>query len=253
MVYATESCRTFFTHQPPNSLPCNPYLLNATVSLQCQVSAPIVSSNLQELNFTVSWLKLSNTEGAEEQSIYGSGFSNSEARTMTHKRYHKFGGSKFESVVSVSSTLFLRFNVENNNMAGRYWCRVLSKDLNNYSYKYEGESAILYVEEKGFYDRSESFYPPCEIKEEFHNAGLKCINRRQSVNHLASTSSKYKDMFEVNFSKFLAPLFVLGGFLTVLVVVASLPTADLRRSFAKEQQKSTTGNALCLGTSSTAS
>ena len=198
-----------------------------------------MSTTLQELNFTVIWLKLSNTEGAKEQIIYGSDFSRQNAVRVTQKRYHRNKGHNYELVVSVTSTLFLRFHKEEN-VAGRYWCRVLAKDLDDYSFKNEGESTITYIKEKEFYDRNGTFYPPCESDEVLHNTGLQCINRRTPKHDLASTSfrnSVYKDVLDVSMSKLLVVLLVLGGILTVLVVITSLPTANLSKVMCKRTTK----------------
>ena len=184
----------YFTLQPPVDIPCNPYVLKKTsLSLQCMVSAPALNAYLQEVNFTIEWMKMADYPGALEEIIYPDegGF-----EVVTKCSSHMHGEAGLAMSVFVESTLSLDMNQASHmELSGKYWCRVLAKNLENYSYTIAGDSGTATLLKSKLYYQNN--YPPCVEETSLHLAELKCVENGQSQLNLAShpswiTASTYK-------------------------------------------------------------
>ncbi len=165
------------------------------MNLQCQVSAPIHEINPQELNFTIIWVKKFGYENADEEIIYPSELASTGLEVYIHES--RFVRDK-EVVLMLSSSLTIHFDQERE-LGANYWCRVLVKDLENYSYEHEGDSISTKVEKQDFYSNTVIFYPPCERGSSFHQSGLTCVNNGKSGHLVTSSTSELpvglKDIF----------------------------------------------------------
>ena len=173
-----EPCQMYFTLQPPVDVPCNPYVFkNTALSLQCMVSAPALNAYLQELNFTIEWLRTSENPGDIERIIYTSHPDDSTFKVITEHSNHISGESEIATSVFVKSTLSFDMNQASHlDLSGHYWCRVVAKDLENYSYRTAGDSGTAtLLKSKSYYFENRSFYPPCVGETSLHHAELKCV------------------------------------------------------------------------------
>ena len=170
-------------------------------------------------------MKLSAIQGATEEIIYSSEFANSNIEISTKKSTHWYEGPGYALVSSVTSSFSLRFDQESD-FTGKYWCRVMIKDLQNYSYMLEGDSIVTEIKSKSYYFSNDSFYPPCMEGGTFHHAELKCVEKGMPTDAPTPTSfskSEGLDSHSVVISKGgLAALAISGGCLTVLLLIVSL-------------------------------
>lgn len=94
-----------------------------------------------------------------------------------------------EVVLMSSSSLAIHFDQERE-LDASYWCRVLVKDLDNYSYEHEGDSISTKIEKNDFYSDTARYYPPCERDASLHHSGLTCVKNGKSGNPVTSSTSE---------------------------------------------------------------
>ena len=114
----TGGCQYCYTEQPPDELPCNPYI-NSELRLECMVEAPF-GSRLQVL-----WFR-STGSGQQQDGCLFELLQNTEAADGQPKI------SIQPQTRMGSSRLFVRSRLQvhrlNDSDAGAYWCRILMND-----------------------------------------------------------------------------------------------------------------------------
>ena len=126
--------------------------------------------------------------------------------------------------IYVKSTLSINFGRAV--IPGKYWCRVLLKTLDNYSYSVAGQSsAITKILSSDEYLAKELHFPPCVGKPTFHRPHLECVAKdrmggtSESVNSCSPLSNSDAIIIK---SGTLAGIVIAGGILVVILLVLIL-------------------------------
>ena len=175
----TDQCLLFFTVQPPPSIPCDPYQSTISgngFSLQCRVHAPKLSANLPERNFTVEWVKTDPDGGPEE--IVGVASDRNGLRVENKIAPYFFDSSPSVVGSFVESSLTFDLDVARQDIPGVYWCRVLVKTEDSYSYSVAGRSnsqTVIRSSEEVGSDLPQ--HPPCVGSNlTFHQTDFRCVD-----------------------------------------------------------------------------
>lgn len=184
-----EPCKLFFTVQPPRSIPCNPYhtTLNSDATrfaLQCTAHAPKLNMYQQELNFTIEWVKEAvtsaqgHTPRAMEEVV---NVVSSSPGLQVENKVSTYSYGQSESFIGVYVNSVLSFDPSSipNAIEGRYWCRVLVKTLDDYSYSVAGRSntETTLLSSDGYLPQQ----PPCVGDTKFHETRFKCVQDESIV------------------------------------------------------------------------
>lgn len=180
--------------------------------------------DLQQRNFTLEWVRQAydtesgHTTGAAEEII--SVASSRTGLKVENEHVSYFYGSESEVGVYVKSVLsFDLTRFPPINISGKYWCRVLEKTLDNYTYSVAGRSdtETLITDSWG---RS-TLFPPCVGEAAYSQAGFKCVHDRNSDTAPDSRSSS--ESFEVWVSsRVVVGVMAVTGGVTIVVLVMRL-------------------------------
>lgn len=178
-----DPCLLFFTVQPPLSIPCNPYQqalgTSAQLSLQCTVHAPRLSLHLMERNFTVEWVRVADSPRAPEEIIGEISLRNGVHLENVHETYFYSHSASFVGAYVTSVLTFDLAKIPRDNLTGKYWCRVLVKSLNNYSYTFAGRSnteTTIPGSAEYLSNNELVLFPPCVSETIFYQPSFKCVH-----------------------------------------------------------------------------
>jgi len=200
-----EYVLNFFSQKNSPLLACSPYSINETVSLQCNATVILQKRDPHNWNITIAWMRLVPlSEGAEEEIIYSSGFSHSNVEISSQRSYFEYSQLLSKAVLSISSLLTFITVDDEDDLAGRYGCRVLFNTIDGYLPKVIGHSNTVEIRSKAFYEKNQSMHSPCS-----RGAGLLHLEVMEFEHNGRWTSGS-----EVMLERFLMFLVVIGGFLT---------------------------------------
>ena len=137
--------------------------------------------DLQERNFTIEWVRQADeiengrTTGVAMEEIISVASSRTGLKVENdHVSYYY--ESESDVGVYVKSVLSFDFTISPTaNISGRYWCRVLEKTLDSYTYSVAGRSAT----ETLITDRAhEDLLPPCVSEATYYQPEFKCVHDR---------------------------------------------------------------------------
>lgn len=173
-----------FTIQPPSTIPCNPYQATPStrLSLQCTVHAPRLNRLLPEKNFTIEWLREAIT-AEDVQEIISVSSSPSGLRVNNERSFYSYSQDSASMGAYVTSVLsFDLARSAQDRLPGTYWCRVLVKTLDNYSYSVAGRSNTqTVISSSAEYLSAQENSPPCVSDSLFYQTLLKSVHDKEII------------------------------------------------------------------------
>lgn len=153
---------------------------DARLSLQCSVHAPRLDLSLPERNFTIEWVRQTVTPTQDhssrsmEEEVIGVATSRTDLTVENQRSEYFYGPSSSHFGTYVDSTLsFDLDHMMQSDIIGTYWCRVLVKTLDNYSYTVAGRSNT--ETEITSSENSPPNQPPCVEGMKLHQPVFRCI------------------------------------------------------------------------------
>ncbi len=190
--------------------------------------APKLTGNLPERNFTVEWMRT--TSGGSDEVI---GVTTRQSPGLKVENeispYFYDSSSPFVGIYVTSSLTVDLTKVPREKIPGTYWCRVLVKTLENYSYSVAGRSNTQTVIPSGEeYATKLTHHPPCvqDTRVTFHQSNFKCVYDKDIATAPAPSSS---DGAVFVSSGALAAVAVAGGALFVVLLIMTLMVVYLCR------------------------
>ena len=251
----TDPCLLYFTAQPPTDLPCNPHIPIASTStllnLECIVHAPRLDADNPDTNFTLEWVWLASIPGSKRESINvvsspleGIHVENS------HLEYFYMESTLIMGTYVKSTLSFDLENTQLSNIPGSYWCRVLAKNMDNYSYFIAGysNSATKLLSNAEYLERH-PLLPPCVSEAAFHQPAFECVKNYTTVSPTSSVSTVHVGSTGLVLipGGALIAIVVTGGVLIVVVLALAVIVVCSCRILNERKQSGEYSIIMCHG------
>ena len=189
--------------------------------------APKLTTNIPERNFTIEWLKQTTTS---EEIVQVASVQNGLHIENDISPYYYPSASFVGGYVSSNLSFDLE-RVSSGEIAGTYWCQVLAKTQDEYSFSVIGRSntqtVIPTMEE---YTSRFSHHPPClgVQGEAFHQPSFKCVYDEELTTPLPPPGGPGGDTVSISTGA-LAAVAIAGGALFVVLLILMLVVIYLCR------------------------